>query len=415
MTISLDDTRLSQSSKLGPDFYRLWATYSLSELGSAIGTGALPFVAVAVLDVSAFQVTFLAALSALAAAGLALPLGSIVEYRRKRPVMIATDLVRFAALGSVPVAAALGVLSYWQLCVVGILQTTCVMGFKSSSNAHLKNLVLNEERLTANSRFETTFWTANTAGPPLGGALIGWFGPTVTLAVDAMSFLLSALGIRTLRSPEPAPPKRDEDHRWRRDILAGWRYIFAHRGLTALLWNSLVFTGCVMLTSPLLAVFMLRDLGLAPWQYGLALGLPGVGGILGAMCTKRLAGKFGEGRVLLTFGVLRSVWMLLLPLAPPGAMGLTIIVIAEFLLLFSAGVFNPTFATYRMRATRDSHMTRVSTAWSVSTRGIQPIFLIAGGTVAAVTNPRVALAAAAVVMLASGLLLPWRTASDAAV
>lgn len=168
-----------------------------------------------------------------------------------------------------------------------------------------------------------------------------------------------------------------------------------------------------MLSSPLLAVFMLRELGLEPWQYGLALGLPGIGGVLGALCTKRVAARIGEHSVLLTFGLLRSVWMLLLPLAPHGSTGLAVIITSETLLLFSAGVFNPTFATYRMRATADAHMSRVTTAWLVSTRAIQPLFLLAGGALAAATSPRVALGAAGVTLLTSALLLPWRGGSEA--
>src|SRR5689334_12519510 len=100
---------------LGQDFRRLWAAYAVTEVGSAVGAGALPLIAVLVLKVSTLQVTMLAALSGLAGAAIALPLGSQIEFRWKRPVMVAADLARFAALGSVPVAAGLGVLSYAQL------------------------------------------------------------------------------------------------------------------------------------------------------------------------------------------------------------------------------------------------------------------------------------------------------------
>ena len=395
------------------DFHRLWGAYSISELGSALGSGALPLVAVLVLHVSTFQVSMLAALSGIASATIALPLGSLIEFRAKRPVMIAADLLRFAALGSIPLAAMLGVLSYEQLCLVGVLQTTCNIAFGAASGAHLKALVPPEELLAANSRFETTFWTATSTGPPLGGLLISWLGATATLAIDAVSFLLSALGIRALQAPEPAPPIKATDHHWRRDITAGWAYIFSHRDLTALFWNAMLFGGCIMLAAPLMAVFMLRDLGLAPWQYGLALGLPGLGGILGAMCTPRLTRRFGDRTILLTFGVLRTLWLGILPFAPVGTTGLVVIIVADFLLLFCAGVFNPTFVTHRMRATTDTHMSRVTTAWSISSRTVQPLFIVAGGALAAATSPRFALASAAVVLLTRGLLLPWRTDPDA--
>lgn len=63
-------------SALSHDFRRLWAAYAISAIGSGIGYGALPLVAVLVLDVSTFQVSLLAALSAVAGAVLALPMSS---------------------------------------------------------------------------------------------------------------------------------------------------------------------------------------------------------------------------------------------------------------------------------------------------------------------------------------------------
>ena len=390
------------------DFRWLWGAYTVSEVGSAIGSGALPLVALLVLDVTTFQVAALAALSGLASALLALPIGAAIEFRRKRPVMIAADLTRFAALGSVPVAAVLGVLTFTQLCVVGVVQTVATIAFGGASGAHLKNLVPPSGRLDATSRFETTFWVATTAGPPLGGLLVSWLGATASLLVDAVSFLLSALGVRRLRSPEPPPPQRAPGDTRVADLTAGWRYIHGHPALRRLFWNAMLFGGAIMLTSPLMAVLMLRDLGFEPWQYGLALGLPGIGGVLGATCTRRLTARYGDRRVLLTFGLLRTVWMPLIALAAPGTAGLVVIVVANTLLLFCAGVFNPSFATYRMSATADSHLTRVLTSWSVSSRTVQPLFMLAGGVLAAATSPRAAILVASVLLFSSSLLLPWR-------
>ena len=393
---------------LGQDFHRLWAAYTVTEVGSAVGAGALPLIAVLVLNVSTLQVTMLAALSGLASAAIALPLGSQIEFRRKRPVMVAADLARFTALGSVPVAAGLGTLSYAQLCLVGVVQGVGAIAFNSASGAHLKTLVPEEQRIRATSRFATTLWSATSVGPPLGGLLISWVGATVTMAIDAVSYLLSAVGIQRLRTPEPPPSDRAPDHHWRRDIGAGWRYILGHRELAALFWNSLIFGGCIMAGSSLMAVFMLRDLGLPPWQYGLALGLPGIGGILGSACTGPLTRRLGPRRVLLGSGVLRAAWMGLIPLAPPGALGLATIVVSETLMLFSAGVFNPSFTTFRMNATADSHMARVLTSWSITSKTAQPAFIAAAGLLGTLTSDRIALATAAALLLTSVLLLPWR-------
>lgn len=378
----------------------------MSAAGSAVGAGALPLVAVLALHVSTFQVSLLAALSALAGAAIALPLGSRIEYRTKRPVMMTADLVRCVALASVPVAAVFGVLTYAQLCVVGVVQAAAAIAFGAAATANLKGLVSSAGRLRAAAHFGTTDWISQTAGPPLGGLLIGACGATVTMAVDAFSFLLSAVGVRAIRRSEPAPPTRTAGQRGQ--LVAGWHVILRHPGLRPLFWNSLLFSGAVMMSSPLLAVLMLRNLHYAPWQYGLALGLPCLGGVLGSRYTARMSRRLGAHRTLLLFGVVRAPWLLLLAWVPAGPVGLVFLIVVDTALLFAAGVFNPTFVAYRMSATPDEVLARVVTAWSVSTKAAQPLAIVLGGAVAAFADVRAAVAVAGVLCLAGGLLLPWR-------
>ncbi|MEU6662033.1 MFS transporter [Streptomyces sp. NPDC046821] len=395
-------------SALGQDFRRLWGAYAVSAAGSAVGMGALPLVSLLVLHSSAFQVSLLAAMSAVASAVIALPLGVRIEHQYKRPVMITADLARCAVLASVPVAMAFDALTFTQLCVVGILQTAASVAFDAASGAHLKALVLPELRLRANSLFETTNWISVSAGPPVGGLLIGVLGAAATIVVDAVSFLGSALGIRRIRRPEPAPPVRAATSHLGRDIAAGWQYLLRHPGLRPLFFNALLFGGSVMMASPLMAVLMLDDLGLAPWQYGLALGLPCLGGVLGSRLTPLLTRRFGQRRILLVSGVARTLWTVLPALAPSGALGVCTVVAADFGLLFSAGVFNPSFTTYRMEATPDAFMSRVGTSWSVGSKTSQAAFMIAGGVIADAAGVRWALLIAGVLCMASAVLLPWR-------
>ena len=393
---------------LGDDFRRLWTAYGISEFGTAVSIGALPLIATVVLQSPVLQVSLLSALAGLAGAALAVPLGPWVEFRRKRPVMVGADLLRFVALASVPVAAALGWLTYAQLCLVAVAQAVGVIVFNAASGAHLKALVPAEMRAEATSRLEATTWTTYTAGPPLGGVLISWLGATASVGVDAVTFLLSALGVRRIRAPEPPPPVRQQAPRWRA-LTAGWRYLLAHRDLRALWLNSLVFGGCVMATAPLLAVLMLRDLGFAPWHYGVALGVPCVGGILGALAVRPFRRRWGVRPALLTFGTARALFLGTLAVAPAGATGLLIITAGQFALLVCVGAFNPTFVAYRMEATADDHMSRVLASWSISQRVAQPVMIAVGGTLAALTSTRVALAILATLLLTSIPLLPWRS------
>jgi hypothetical protein len=85
-------------------------------------------------------------------------------------------------------------------------------------------------------------------------------------------------------------------------------------------------------------------------------------------------------------------------------------VAADFGLLFSAGVFNPSFTTYRMAATPDGFMSRVGTSWSVGAKTFQAAFIVAGGLIAAAAGVRGALLIAGLLCMASALLLQWREA-----
>lgn len=396
---------------LGPDFRRLWVAYGVSEAGTAVAFGAIPLVAVRVLEVSEFQVSLLAALAGLVAAALALPAGPWIEFRRKRPVMIAADLARFAALVSVPVAMAAGVLTYAQLAAVEVICAAAAIVFAAASGAHLKALVGPAGRDTANGRFQATFWTAMSAGPPLGGALTSWLGVAWTITVDAVTFLLSAAGVRAIRRPEPSPPaRRTGDGRRLTEIMAGWRYILAHRDLRTLFVNSLVFGSAMMAASPLLAVLMLGELRFPAWQFGLAWGVPCLAGILGALMADRLTRRFGRRAVLLGAGTGQALWLCLLAATPAGLPGLALVIAVETLALLGSGVFNPAFATYRMAETDDDHLSRVLAAWSISSRVARPVGILLAGALATATSTRVALLACGAVALASIVALPWRSA-----
>ena len=224
------------------------------------------------------------------------------------------------------------------------------------------------------------------------------------MVIDAVSFLVSALLLRRL--PESAP--RVAEHHGRRDLTAGWRHIFGHRGLTALFWNSMIFGGCIMALTPLLTVFVLRDLGFPAWQYGLITGVAGVAGIGGSLLAGPVARRIGEHRLLLVAGAGRNLWLGLIPFAPASPAGLAMITAAEFLLVLFAGMFSPTFATYRMNATGDAHMSRVVMAWSVTNKIVQPAFIAAAGLLAAATSARTALLVLAAILLTGVSLLPWR-------
>ncbi|MFF2774173.1 MFS transporter [Streptomyces sp. NPDC058052] len=400
---------------LGRGFGRLWAAYAVSTYGTWLGFGAFPLLAVVVLDAGPAQVAALAATGRAVGAVLAVPLGPWVEFRRKRPVMVAMDLVRCGALASVPAAYLLGWLGFTQLLLVSVVVAAADIAFRAASGAFLKGLVPPEDLLLANSRFEATNWTASMAGPPLGGAAIGLLGPVTTIFADALSHLLSALGIRAIGGTEPEPARPERGRMRAGDLFEGWRHILRHPVLRPLFLNAIAVNGLIMASEPLLAVLLLRDLGFSAWQYGLVFAAPCVGGLVGSRLAPRLVTRFGDGRVLRAAGVLRSCWSLGLAFVPSGTAGMVVVMGVQLGLVASCGVFNPLLATRRLRHTAPDRLARTLAAWSVSASLSIAAMTALWGLLAAVTTPRTALAAAGVLLLATPLLLRGAgTRADAA-
>ncbi|MFJ5137884.1 MFS transporter [Streptomyces sp. NPDC088707] len=391
---------------LGRDFGWLWAAYAAGTLGTWVAFNAFPLLALTVLHKGSAEVAALAAVGAAVGAAVALPLGPWVEFRRKRPVMVAMDLVRCAAMLSVAAAYALDRLGFVQLLVVSVLVAAADITFGAASGACLKALVPAEGRLVAQARLESTTWTATVVGPPLGGALVAFAGPVATVLVDALSYLLSAAGIRAIRGREPGPTRGAGAGMRAGDLLEGWRHILAQPVLRPLFLNSVLVNGLIMATAPLLAVLMLGPLGFAPWQYGLAFAVPCIGGLVGSRLARPLVARYGRHRVLRTSGVLRACWPVGLVLVHPGVTGLLLVMAVELALITCAAVFTPVLAAHRLDLTPTDRVARTLTAWSVTAKASLAALTALWGLLAAAVGPRAAIGLAGVLLLATPLLLP---------
>jgi MFS transporter len=393
---------------LGRQFGWLWAAYAVSAYGSGIGFGAFPLIAIRVLHCGPVQVSALSASGLAVGAVLAVPLGPWVEFRRKRPVMMAMDLARFAALMTIPVAYALGRLSFAQLLLVSVVVAAAKIAFNAASGANLKALVKPADLLVANSRFESTSWTTLVIGPPLGGAAVGLLGPVTTVIADGVSYLLSACGVAAIGGREPHPVRPAGSERSAGELLDGWRHILSSPALRPVFFNRLFVGGLILAVEPELAVLMLGQLKFAPWEYTLAFGGPCIGGLIGSRLSRRLVTRFGSHRVMLVFGTLSACWPVGLAFIGPAPGGLVLVIGLQFCLVLCMGVFNPVSGTYRLEHTEKHLVARVLAAWSVSTSLTTAALTALWGVLAALTSPRIAIAVAGVLLLGTPLLLPRR-------
>ncbi|GHA91478.1 MFS transporter [Streptomyces termitum] len=400
---------MADGRRLGRRFGWLWAAYAVSAYGSGLGFGALPMIAVLVLHAGPAEVAALSAVGPAVGALIAVPVAPWVEFRRKRPVMIAMDLARCAALATVPAAYALGHLGFAHLLVLSTATAAARITFGAASGAYLKALVRPDDLLVAQARFEFTNWSSIAIGPPLGGAAIGLLGPVVTVTADALSHLLSALGLTAIGGGEEAPRPTDGKRPRIRAMLDGRRHIAGDPVLRALCLNNMLVSGLIMATEPLLAVLLLDELHFPPWQYGLAFAVPCLGGLIGSRLAPRVVARHGRHRVLRTVGTLRAVWLIGLAFVRPGAIGLVTVIAVELAIIINMSLYTPVLATYRLEHTPDHLVTRTLAAWSVAQQAAIATLTALGGLLATVTTPRTALTVAGLLVLATPLLLPRPT------
>ena len=114
------------------------------------------------------------------------------------------EKILISILAAIPIAAWTGVLTVAMLLAAALAAGTSSMFFSLALNAYLPHLLTSDDRLEGNARLQTSAQAAQVAGPGLGGLLAQLAGPVCGLLADALTFLVSAACLLSLRArPEP--------------------------------------------------------------------------------------------------------------------------------------------------------------------------------------------------------------------
>src|SRR5256714_10098555 len=138
--------------------------------------------------------------------------------------MIVSDIGRAIVIAPVPLAAALGTLSLAQRNVVSFLGGAFAVSTDLARAAMVPSLVGRTRLVAANSRLQASNAVAQVAGPSLGGILVQTLTAPVAMLWDAGGFIVSALFIATIRSPE-APRSRDAERSVWHEVTDGLRWL----------------------------------------------------------------------------------------------------------------------------------------------------------------------------------------------
>jgi MFS family permease len=376
------------------DFRRLWVGDSLSQFGIMTTTLAMPLLAVRTLHATPFEVGLLTTFEYLAFLVIGLPVGAWVDRVRRRGVMITADLGRAVMLGSVPLAAVLGVLSLAQVYAVVLAVGCLTVFFDVSYQSYLPFLVGREHLAEGNAKLQGTQSVAQVAGPSLGGLLVQALTAPYAIVANVVTLVWSASWVGRIEAREPRP-ERPTGSSLLGEAREGVAFIVWHPVLrqvagatgTANLWASA--------GQGMLIVLLARTLGLSAGVIGLLMAAGAAGGLAGALTARPLAALIGEGPVTwLSLGVASPLALVQPFLHRNWTLGL--FVVAE--IGFSAGVvvYNVTQVSFRQRLCPERILGRVNASMRFLVWGTMPLGGLLGGALGSALGVRTTLLVAAI-------------------
>ena len=378
---------------------RLWIAQAVSAFGSRITRTALPIISVATLGESESIVAFLASISLAPAAVLALFAGGFVDRGKKRRILVLADLIRAAAIISLTIAWACGVLSIVHVCIVGATVGAASALFQIADIAYLPALVERDELVDGNSKLQTTDAFAEISGPASAGVLIAALGAPIAVVIDAVSYLWSAVMLGRIQKVEPPTGPEQaamsmSQSMWQttKDLRVGMRAVFGNSLVRPIVLASIVWTASYGFFAALYTLFCLRTLGLSQATFGVIIAMGGVGSIIGAFLARPLARALGVGRTIVVSAIIIVAIGACIPLAG-GSAALAIALLCTHQLIGDgmSVVFNIHTVTLRQTVLRREVLGRANAAITACTSGVTPIMAILAGVIAETTSVRFAI------------------------
>lgn len=361
---------------------RLWIGETVSTFGSQFTNFAVPLTALIILDATAFEIGLLNSADSAAVLLLGLSAGVLADRFRKRPVMIAGNLLRFAALMLVPILFWMDALSIWAL--VGVMFCVGLGGVLTDSaySAYVYELVPRKSLTTANSWAQASSSTSDVAGPGLAGILFQVLGGPIILLIDALSYLFNSLLLMTLPRGSRVDLTPQGSHL--AEIRSGIKELWDNRVLRT---TTLAAAHSNLFHSMFFAVFLLyvvQVLDIAPATIGVIMSASGIFGILGARLATPVADRWGFGRVLSAVYFIPGAAALLVPASYGVPHWLSVVMVSAALSIWTfAVVINLIVSeTLKQAFAPEGQLARITSCIRVLSWGIEPIGAISGGLLA---------------------------------
>jgi hypothetical protein len=393
------------------DFLRLWAAQGVSAFGFRITRTGLPIIAVTTLDQPEVVVSVLMAMQIAPGLLVGLFAGGWIDRTRKRRILIASDLIRAAAIASLTIAWAAGFLSIGHVIATGAVVGAASALFQITDNTYLPALIGRRQLAEGNAKLESTEAVAEITGPAVTGYLVRLLGAPLAIVLNAATYIWSAVLLGRIRAVEPPPAEGEPARRIGEDLRIGFREVFRHPLVRPIVLSHMVWSISGGFFLALYTLFCLRELRLSEGAFGVIVGMGGIGALGGALISRAMVRRIGLGRTLVTTSMLSLACAMFIPLAGSSVTGGEYALIVGFLVahqLLSDG-FSVAFViqavTLRQTVLPRETLGRANAAIHVVTSGMLPVSAVIAGVIAEVAGTLFAVWVGVLVGLVAPLLL----------
>ncbi len=221
----------------------------------------------------------------------------------------------------------------WIVYLAIFVQATVSNFVTPAEYALLPQLIAEDDLTTANSLFGLSTQLARLMGPPLGGALLGFFGLSPVAVVDSISFLIVAVMLACLQVSSSPLHNRAVSEAQAASILKngwvnfwsewaqGWKLIREKPALMNLMLVLGIMTFGGTMIDPLYPAFVKDIMRVGPLGFGWLRTAQAIGGIIGGLVVGYIGGKLSTGRLLAWGNLLVGLLLLIrnhIPLLPAG-------------------------------------------------------------------------------------------------
>jgi MFS family permease len=389
------------------DFRLLWSGQFISLIGDAAFFTALGWRAFTLVGSSRLGIVFL--FQAIGLLATLLIGGALADRIPRRTMMIASDLSRCAVVATLAIVDASGHLTFTLLVVLTFLNGLGD-GFFFPAVGGIVPLVVEQRALpSANSLIGVARWGAFIVGPALAAGLYAATGSSVVFALDAASFVVSAVLLWQLR-PRAVEPEPGEGTF--REIASGVRYV----AKIPWLWVTITLFAVILMLQlapqqVLMPALVHEHFDRGVGAYGFLVTMFGVGTVIGTLAFGQLQPRKRRGIVNYTFWLVNSLAIAALALSPWFQLAALFALVRGLCVGFGVAMWE----TMLQELVPDHLLSRVVSLDFFGSFGLMPVGLAFAAAIATLASPGTIIAAGALIsagMIAVTMTRPWLRAVE---